>query len=421
MIRTRGEPLRWYTRRLRRALQEKGLLWLCRAFWQRSLFPVVELVLTPLAIRRIRMRVARDPSREWMIFVSTLDWNFPFRQRGHHLVRAFHQLGKAIVFVTKSAGYDRLTFGAEINDGFIITSFRDAAIEAVTAPLVYFASTDAGIGPSVLERIRSANGRIIYDYVDAFDDRVSTSAITATRRQVHRCLLEDEKGTFCIATAERLFAEIAAHRRDRFALVTNGVDSADFQVNRSTIGLREDFAAIVARQRPIVGYYGALAEWLDYDLITGLAKRCPNICFVVMGPDIDGSGARLDNGPPNLHVLAPIAYQDLPRHAAWFDVGLIPFITNPITEATSPLKLFEYMALGLPIVSTDLAECRRYPSVATARTLDEAADLVAKAIYLRGDVAHTEMLTQEAERNDWRHKAQAILDLVDRGRHNGAL
>ena len=92
----------------------------------------------------------------------------------------------------------------------------------------------------------------------------------------------------------------------------------------------------------------------------------------------------------------------------------IPFLINDITQATSPLKLFEYMALGKPIVTTAMKECQKYKSVMIANNNSEFINLVDNAIQISKE--HNEdyykMLNTEALENTWEAKASAIIDLL---------
>ena len=124
------------------------------------------------------------------------------------------------------------------------------------------------------------------------------------------------------------------------------------------------FAGILAKGKPIAGYYGALARWFDYELLRETARLRPDWSFVLIGPDHDGSLARskLDR-LPNVHWLGPRPYLALPGYLHRFDVATIPFAINDITLATSPLKLYEYFAAGRPVISTPMPECAAFAEV----------------------------------------------------------
>lgn len=120
---------------------------------------------------------------------------------------------------------------------------------------------------------------------------------------------------------------------------------------------------IVDKGKPIIGYYGALAKWFDYEKVKRLAIKRPDYEVVLIGINYDRSYDRsgLDK-LTNVSYLGIINYIDLITYSAFFDVCMVPFIKNDITDATSPVKIFEYMALEKPIVTTDINECKSYES-----------------------------------------------------------
>ena len=95
------------------------------------------------------------------------------------------------------------------------------------------------------------------------------------------------------------------------------------------------------------------------------------------------------------------------------DVLTIPFLINDITRSTSPVKIFEYMAMHKPIVTTDMNECRKYDSVLIGKTHEEFIALLDGAIRLADNAEYIEKLDQDARANDWSMKAQAIIDVID--------
>jgi glycosyltransferase involved in cell wall biosynthesis len=168
---------------------------------------------------------------------------------------------------------------------------------------------------------------------------------------------------------------------------------------------------------PIIGYYGALARWFDYGLLKELARLRPNYQFVLIGPDYDGTlelaGVPLE---ANIHWLGVKPYADLPHYLQYFDVAIIPFVVNDITNATSPLKLFEYMAGEKPIVITPMQESMRYPGVAVGADALQFAQQLDVALSRRDDQAYLSLLRQTAQENTWEHRADEILHLVEKKR-----
>lgn len=110
--------------------------------------------------------------------------------------------------------------------------------------------------------------------------------------------------------------------------------------------------------RPRIGFFGLLSSWIDFDLVARVAALRPDWSFVFLGPS-QLPDSQLPRAP-NLHFLGPVPYAELPASARHFDVGLIPFRVSPLTLAVNPLKVMEYFAMGLPVVSTSLPEVMKH-------------------------------------------------------------
>jgi glycosyltransferase involved in cell wall biosynthesis len=108
-------------------------------------------------------------------------------------------------------------------------------------------------------------------------------------------------------------------------------------------------------QKPIAGYYGAIAEWFDNELIEYVASKRPNVNFVFIGYTFGSDISKLQKHS-NVHFLGEKPYQELPSYLYHFDVCLIPFKMTSLIEATHPVKIYEYFAAGKPVVSTKIPE-----------------------------------------------------------------
>jgi len=145
----------------------------------------------------------------------------------------------------------------------------------------------------------------------------------------------------------------------RLAPFNNRIHEFHFGVNldvfdRSKTVVNERLAHL---PRPIIGYSGGLHRYVDFRLLQEVARAHPKGSLVLVGP------VQTDPGPlrnePNVHFLGSVGIEQLPSYVAGFDVALVPYSRAAYTETVFPTKLFEYLAMGRPVVSTDLPEVRK--------------------------------------------------------------
>jgi glycosyltransferase involved in cell wall biosynthesis len=157
----------------------------------------------------------------------------------------------------------------------------------------------------------------------------------------------------------------------------------------------------------VIGYHGAVATWLDLGLLADLVALLPDFQFVVVGPVEPGLSNRLP-AAPNLSWLGPRPSDEIDRYVRGFDVGIIPFIVDEMTEAVTPLKLFEYLATGKPVVSTRLPACVDTPGVLIADEPASFAEMITHSIEHRPSPFQLRVVAEQAS---WQKR---ILPLVDR-------
>ncbi len=132
--------------------------------------------------------------------------------------------------------------------------------------------------------------------------------------------------------------------------------------------------------------------------------------FLLIGPDFDGTLAASHlTRLPNVRWLCEKRYEDLPSYLYYFSAATIPFLIDDITKATSPVKLFEYMAGGKPIVTTDMPECRQYPCVLVARDREEYVEKLDEAIRRGKQEPFGRLLDREAANNTWETRGGQII------------
>jgi glycosyltransferase involved in cell wall biosynthesis len=111
-----------------------------------------------------------------------------------------------------------------------------------------------------------------------------------------------------------------------------------------------------ARNRPVLGYVGALASWFDAELVREVAALLPHLDIVLVGPQYLEHRQRRLLRMRNITFQGRVAYRDLPYVMASFDIAMIPFLINRLTQSTNPIKAYEYLAAGLPFVATPLPD-----------------------------------------------------------------
>ena len=254
-----------------------------------------------------------------------------------------------------------------------------------------------------IDEYLEAGFRVIYEYVDDINpDLISRRKIGEVMDR-HRYLLNDRR-VLTVTTADKLYENAkAAAPRSGLIQISNGAECGRF--SPASVTDDAEYLAWLREDRIKVGYYGALASWVDYGLLKKLADQ-EQMQIILIGVEHDDSlraSGLLER--KNVRYFGKKPYDVLAGYVHYFDVCMIPFVLNEITEATSPVKLFEYMAMEKPVVSTALPECVKYEPVRIARSQEEFIKAVIDCWDRREDQKRKEQLNRCAWENDWSAKA----------------
>jgi glycosyltransferase involved in cell wall biosynthesis len=163
--------------------------------------------------------------------------------------------------------------------------------------------------------------------------------------------------------------------------------------------------------RPIVGFVGGLSEWVDLELVGWLANRRPDWSFVLVGP------SSIDTAPVgaarNVRLVGPRAYRQLPAYLAAMDVALIPFKRSQVTFHADPIKVYEYLAAGLPVVATDLPALQRLSHVVALAGSPEQFLAAIDAALAEGRQARRAERQAEAASHSWTSRFDCLAQLLD--------
>jgi len=194
-----------------------------------------------------------------------------------------------------------------------------------------------------------------------------------------------QKANLLIVSSQKLWEKYSG-KANLAMLLPNATDFQHFNQPKT-----ERFLEHLAH--PIIGYYGAIMDWLDAETLSEVAVSRPDWNFVLIG-NLDTDVGRLSN-LPNVHFLGEQPYSRLPAYLQAFDVCLIPFKLTPIIEATNPVKFYEYLSAGKPVVSS------RLPDLATLTDLFYPAGDASEFANQIENALHEDALTMRPKRIEW--------------------
>jgi glycosyltransferase involved in cell wall biosynthesis len=210
-----------------------------------------------------------------------------------------------------------------------------------------------------------------------------------------------------VATARVLVTRAKALGARRVLYLPNACEPEPFEVPIAAppAAAGAPVAEIAGARRPCAIYAGALEAWFDAALVRDTARLLPRWSFVLVGP----ARARLREieGLPNVRLLGPRPYASLPALFAGADAGIVPFRLTPMTHAIHPIKVYEYLAAGLPVVSTPMQETAAMGApLALAAGAEEFARALETALE-SGPAARLERQAY-ARRNSWDARYESL-------------
>ncbi len=392
-----------------------------------NIFGYLSIKINYKKIKKEITNILNKPYDRIIIWQSSFGWNVPLFQRPQHISKNFAK-NNCLVLYEVTTVTDKVKTLQKKQDNLYLVNFNNKSLkklifqelEKINIPkYIQFYSTDSTISLEELKRYIEEGYKIIYEYVDDINPLiVGTKELPINIKDKYDYMQKDKEDIFVVVTADEIEKDVIAKRgTEKLVFACNGVDYEHFNNTQKDFKYEKSFEEIIKQKKPIIGYYGAIASWFDYEIIKELAQKRPDYNIVLFGIKYDATfdKSNLDKYT-NIYFLGSKGYNELPYYAKYFSVCTIPFLINEITQATSPLKLFEYMALEKPIVTTDMKECRKYKSVMIAKNSKDFINLIDKAIALnsKDNKEYFETLKKEALENTWEAKAKTIINLLEK-------
>ncbi len=359
----------------------------------------------------------RMEKKKIFIYPPTIDWNIPLFQRPQHLSLQLSNKGNLVFYFTPNH-VDKVFGLKEIKEGLFLSSLFEEflnSFESYEGCWMFLPSTNNEISIWQIRKLKSKGMKIIYDYIDEIHPDISPETHISLKTYME---LKNEDVDLITCVSKKLYKEMLKRfPKEKVIYLPNGVDYFHFKVSRDIEKINDYMRSIVLQGKPIIGYYGALANWIDYELLICTASKHQDWNFILIGIDYEGSLQQyLDKFPPNIYFLGHIPYEKLPWYAIWFDVALIPFKKGEIAKATSPIKMYEYMALNKPIVATeDLIECYGYKGVFISKNdCEDFSQKILQALELKDNPEILKELDKIAQENTWEKRVETLLEYINK-------
>jgi glycosyltransferase involved in cell wall biosynthesis len=316
------------------APRKSDIVCLSHLKWERTLFQRPQQVMTQLSARHRVLFVGQMGTREFLSEFLRGRW-------GRLAGRVHPRLGFFHVPYLPFTRHWRTLNGLR---RWLVVALARLAAGLLGFRNVWLWLYDPALWPFCAKMPRS---RLVYDCMDHFDAFDDADPLNAVHE---RDLIRQAD---CVFTGGRTLQKAKEGLNPRTHCFPSGIDRDHFSRARDPqTPLPPDIASL---PHPILGYFGALDERLDCDLLRALCRRWPGGSVVLLGPLVR-PGLPLPTDEPNFHPLGKKPYETLPNYLKAFDVCLMPFVDSDLTRHISPTKTPEYLAGGKPVVSTPIPD-----------------------------------------------------------------
>lgn len=355
-----------------------------------------------------------------ILWRSSFGYKVHLFQRPQHIANNLANQ-KCLMFYEVTTMTDNIKVYEKLKDNFYLFNFNNILLNKILMnelkkndkpKYIEVYSTDWKLSIKDINKYMNKGFKFIYEYIDHLSPELSGTLTLPTNITDKYNYAMSNTDVYVVVTADVLMNDVINKRGNKnLVYSSNGVDYKFFQ-EFSEHKLDYNFAEVFNNGKRNVCYYGALAKWFDYDLIKEIA--CSNKYNVILfGIKYDESyDQNITGKEENIYFFGPKDYSELKYYARNCDILMVPFLINDITKSTNPVKIFEYMALKKPIVTTDLNECKKYKSIFIGKNHSDFIKKLEESYFLRNDKNYLKLLDKEARENDWSKKAEAIINLV---------
>jgi uncharacterized SAM-binding protein YcdF (DUF218 family)/glycosyltransferase involved in cell wall biosynthesis len=385
------------------------------------------------------------PARRDIVCLSTIDWDFIW-QTHQELMSAFAEQGSRVLFIENTGVrsprlrdmprmMSRLRNWWRGTQGFRREGPNLFVLSPLVIPLPYSriarVVNRALIGRAVRRWMKAAGFRrpivwtflatpIVHDVVVTIDPELVVyhclDDFASSSREARRIATSEARlfrqADVVFVSSEKL-RQRALQYRAAVHVVRAGVNVAQFEAVRDSNGSVPPDLQLL--KRPIVGYIGGIHQWFDQQLVIRVAGQMPEATFALVGP-AQSDVAELER-VPNVRLLGVKSHAELPAYVKAFDVGIVPYRLSEYTANVYPVKLNEYLVMGVPVVATPLHEIERFNrdhgDVVAVAADSEAFAAATRIAAARRHTHEADERIEVARRNSWASRIKMMSAIVD--------
>ncbi len=388
-------------------------------------------------VKEIRASLAQNHGNVFIVF-PIIAWTFRW-QRPQHITSRFAEHGYTVIYLSMNIRPQGRKYNneAEAGQDIVISKLADHVYElglccekqfnvysdklhgsdllnmylGLAYVLHLFASNSKNISylihfpgwsPLIFKLKATYGGKVIFDCMDDHSG-FSTNTTESVREEQHLLTNAD-----LVITSSFLLEEKAKSKNQNTILAKNGTDFVHFN-SISPNGELEHL-----QDKPIIGYYGAISDWFAMEIVEYCARQRPEWNFVLVGSTFGCDVAQVDK-LSNIYFLGEKPYKELPGYLYYFDVCTIPFKIIPLTLATNPVKFYEYLSCGKPVVAVELPELDQYKEYCyLAKSKEDFLVKLEQALAEKDNSGFIANRIELARNNSWDERFAVIESAVKR-------
>lgn len=248
---------------------------------------------------------------------------------------------------------------------------------------------------------------------DAVDNWIEHSSYADQKEHIQDCYALIKKNSDVIFTVSEGLVDFFERLPNVF-YIPNGVDAEDFENAACDKTLLPK--ALQQKKQRIIGYHGIIQSRVNFSIFSYLAEKHSTWQFLIIGPvwkEVEAEMKVLKKFD-NIHVIDFVPYTKLPGVIACFDAAMIPHKVDAFTHSMNPLKMYEYLAAGKPIVSTPVAGAEQFQDLITLSISPEDFSTNLEEVLKNDSEKLRQRRKQMAKQYSWNNRVDLMMDIIAR-------